>query len=287
MRCSKCPGDSLIFQPYSGLHLCRSHFLLDLEAKAKRDIRAHSWLRPGDHIGVLMTGDKKSLALLHFLSILVANRRDVRVTAIFTRKPEEESPPAGNVQRFMEDHSIGCIYEMATDTDSLTCNLTGTSPLPVKIADRYTITKFAGGRSLDDAALEFFVSLLKGSPEGFFGDDPKALLPVITPFITVPGSEVDLYADVIGGGCIRPPPEPPACRGFEQVLGDALDNYTERHPATKYSLLQISERIRLGKKRGDAGPDPGPAGENFPGSQGARARTPGRRPAMTRKRDRI
>jgi tRNA(Ile)-lysidine synthase TilS/MesJ len=133
--------------------------------------------------------------------------------------------------------------------------------LPVKIADRCTITKFAVGRSLDDAALEFFLSLLKGCPEGFFGDDPKALLPVITPFISVPGSEVDLYADIIAGGCIRPPPEPPACRGFEQVFGDALDSYTERHPATKYSLLQLSERIRLGKKREDAGPDPGPAGK--------------------------
>jgi len=255
------------------MHLCRSHFLLDVEAKAKRDIRTHSWLRPGDHLGVLMTGDKKSLALLHLLSGLVANRRDVRVTAIFTGNLEDESHTAGNVQRFVEDQGIGCIYE--TDTDSLTGDLTGTSPMLVEIAGWYTITKFALGRCLDDAALEFFVSILKGNPEGFFGNDPKALLPVITPFISVPGPEVDFYADVIASGCILPPPKPPVCGSFERTVGDALDSYTERHPATKYSLLQISERIRFEKKRvGNARHDPTPTGENFPKSHDANAKTP-------------
>ena len=82
MQCDACRREAVVFQPYSGKHLCPVHFTRDFEAKAKRTIRTHGWLRPGDHIAVASSGDAPSAALLSFLFHLTANRRDVRLSAI-------------------------------------------------------------------------------------------------------------------------------------------------------------------------------------------------------------
>ena len=249
MQCAKCPGESVIFQQYSGLHLCKTHFIADVEAKAKRDIRVNGWLRSGDHIGILMTGDKKSLALFHFICRLVASRRDVRVTAIITKGGGGESPGAGTFQHIVESSGITVVHAPA---DALASAIgedgESASPVLAGIARENGMTKFAEGRCLDDAALSFLAAILSGKPEPFFDDDWGDFqdLPIITPFMSVPVSEIELYADFSTGACIIPPGE----RGhdvFRERVRDMLDAYTGRHPATKYSLLQISERIRHAK----------------------------------------
>ena len=82
MQCTVCRREAIIFQPYSGKHLCPVHFIKDVEAKAKRTIRMHRWLHPKDHIAVALSGDSVSAALLFFLSKLTGNRRDIRLSAI-------------------------------------------------------------------------------------------------------------------------------------------------------------------------------------------------------------
>ena len=82
MQCDTCRREAIVFQPYSGKHLCPVHFLKDFEAKAKRAIRSHGWLRPGDHIAVVLSGDAAGAALLVFLVNLTADRRDIRLSAI-------------------------------------------------------------------------------------------------------------------------------------------------------------------------------------------------------------
>ncbi len=82
MQCDACRREAVVFQPYSGKHLCPVHFLKDFEAKAKRTIRSHGWLRPGDHIAVVLPGDAAGAALLVFLVNLTENRRDIRLSAI-------------------------------------------------------------------------------------------------------------------------------------------------------------------------------------------------------------
>ena len=47
MRCDRCSRDAIIYQRYSGLHLCEAHFQDTLVARAKRTIRAHGWIRRG------------------------------------------------------------------------------------------------------------------------------------------------------------------------------------------------------------------------------------------------
>lgn len=82
MACSKCRNDPVIYQPYSGQHLCRDHFIASVDAKVKRNIRRHHWLQSNDHIGVLQGGDLPGKTLLFFLTTLAGNRKDIRISAI-------------------------------------------------------------------------------------------------------------------------------------------------------------------------------------------------------------
>ncbi len=82
MQCSKCGRTAVVFQTYSGQHLCLHHFTADVEAKAKHEIRRNHSLKSGDHIAVGLSGDASSSALLYFLKKLTSNRRDIRISAI-------------------------------------------------------------------------------------------------------------------------------------------------------------------------------------------------------------
>ena len=82
MLCSKCRRQAVLYQRYSGLHLCKAHFIADFEAKAKRAIRTHRWIVPNDRIAVALSGGKDSSALLYFMKKLVGERRDITLSAI-------------------------------------------------------------------------------------------------------------------------------------------------------------------------------------------------------------
>jgi len=84
MQCSICRKDTIIYQPYSGQHLCREHFIASVDAKVKREIRRHHWLQSDDHIGVVQDGDLPGKTLLSFLTNLTGNRKDIRISAIST-----------------------------------------------------------------------------------------------------------------------------------------------------------------------------------------------------------
>ena len=84
MQCSICHNDPVIYQPYSGQHLCREHLIASVDARVKRDIRRHHGLLPNDHIGVVQDGNMPGKTLLFFLANLTRDRKDIRVSAIST-----------------------------------------------------------------------------------------------------------------------------------------------------------------------------------------------------------
>lgn len=81
-RCSRCKKDAIHFQAYSGLHLCREHFIRDLERKVKREIRKNRWLRHGDQIGVPQNGGIRTATLLYLLQTITRGRRDIEITTL-------------------------------------------------------------------------------------------------------------------------------------------------------------------------------------------------------------
>jgi len=273
MQCAKCQKESVVFQPYSGMYLCRNHFIADIEAKAKRDIRTHRWLQSGDHIGIIVQEDSKSIALVHFLASLVANRRDVKITAVIfgderpgsrddscIRCACEGAGKAGIACVFTHRYGTGESEEMRSRskigeiTDCMTAP--GIQSQLTVVAQEYGITKYAASRCLDDAALSTLVNILIEIPEDFWNAGTICgNIQVMTPFLSATSSEVKLYAELATGtqGCESVEEN---CDAFTGNIRDLLDTYTARHPATKYSLMHLAEGIRC------AGQAPGRSHKN-------------------------
>ena len=267
MKCSKCLQDAIIFQPYSGLHLCGQHIIADVEAKAKKVIRAHGWLKSGDHIAVLLSVDQNSSALLYFLKKLTAQRSDIRITALIIN---DKKITSSNTLR--SKHIAECLdtefleVSLSEESNSRAGTLTAKNPeisslpmfppsdsiLPEGIAQKHGITKIAWGLCLDDAAGVVLDHIIRGEGETLVRDSSfgDAIIR-ICPFIAVTAAEVSMYAELCGYSnemTINPEPGD----GLHKDVNDMLDRYTNNHPATKYALLNLGENL-MGLTTGIAG----------------------------------
>ena len=137
MQCNKCRRNAILFQEYSGQHLCKQHFEADVEAKAKHEIRRHRWITPGDHIAVALSGDKSSSALLYFLKKLTSNRRDITISAISIDEGITGYRDPENAMRIAELLDTECIMgsfqeNFGITVDEITHNKR--TPFPARIA---------------------------------------------------------------------------------------------------------------------------------------------------------
>lgn len=248
MRCDKCRNEAVFFQSYSGRHLCGRHLALDIETRAKRSIRSHRWMSHGDHIAVLVSGDRKSAALLYFLKKLTADRRDIRLSAVPACGAGARTDSRSAAMTVAESLRIPCIE----------------TPFPGRsgTSAQENVTKIALAISLDDIAQGVLGQFLFGNADRLV-HPPSAgssQLPMICPFIAVPSDELDLYWE-IGGTGIDLPPGTPARDTIPQETGAILKDYSRRHPATKYALLHLAEQLSSGDAAvtavgGAAGPGP-------------------------------
>ena len=257
MQCDACRREAEIFQPYSGKHLCPVHFFKDFEAKAKRVIRSHGWLRPGDHIAVLLPGDAPGAALLAFLANLTENRRDIRLSAITI----DEGAAGGGMERarsvaaacgagwfcgsFAERYGTtmdAIVRQEGREAADHSCRVL-TNDLIGEIAEAHGVTKCAVATTVDDRAGRFFSDLLSGTIEHSLrvpGTLGKTRIPVIRPFMEIPAPEVIRYAE-LHTECASGDSQLP-CVDSSSGAADAraaLDAYDHRHPATKFALANL------------------------------------------------
>ncbi|MHB8052603.1 MAG: adenine nucleotide alpha hydrolase family protein [Methanoregula sp.] len=233
MQCDKCRNEAVLFQPSSGRHLCGRHLAADIEVRAKRSIRTHRWLSPGDHIAVIISGDKKSGALLSFMKKMTADRRDIRLSAV----------PAGGAVTGKGDRSAALKVAALLRIPCL-----GTlSPDGSGAAAQDNVTKIALGFSLDDIAQSVLMRFLFGDAGCLMHPRPtgSSPVPVICPFIAVPSDELDLYWDCQGLG-IDLIPGTSHCVGLQKDSAAFLEEYSHRHPATKFALLHLGEQLSKG-----------------------------------------
>ncbi len=256
MQCTKCRRDAVIYQRYSGLHLCEHHFILDFEAKAKRAIRKHRWIEPGDTVAVALSGDRESSAALFFLHRLFHKRRDIRLMAITVdegiagyRDAAQAAAIARNLGVPSLTTSFAAEYGITLDEiarrkgPALACSscrvLRGA--LLNRSARENGITKLAFGFTLDDEAASVLTNVFRGDAEWFCA--PARPVPWIKPFMDIPEREVALYATLhVEGfafaGC------PHAGSALSEDVQSLLDEYASRHPATKNALVNLGEELR-------------------------------------------
>jgi tRNA(Ile)-lysidine synthase TilS/MesJ len=258
MQCDACRREAEIFQPYSGKHLCPVHFFKDFEAKAKRVIRSHGWLRPGDHIAVILPGDAPGAALLVFLANLTENRRDIRLSAITiddgvtglgieqSRSVAAACGVAWFSGSFAERYgtTIDAIVQQEGQEAGGHSVRVLTHDLIGEIAEAHGVTKCAVATTVDDRAGGFFADLVSGTIEHSLRVPEtlgKTRIPVIRPFMEIPAPEVIRYAELhpacAGGSTLLP------CADSGPGAADAraaLDAYDGRHPATKFALANLA-----------------------------------------------
>ena len=258
MQCRKCHREAIVFQSYSGMHLCGQHLVADVEAKAKKMIRTQGWLRPGDHIAVLLTGDPGSSALLFFLKHLTAQRCDIQISAITFADGTGagcDISPAKRVAASLDtelievplagDFGPGAGTVTGGDPD---CASLPSCPPPRQIllemtAQSHGITRIAWALCLDDEAGVVLGSIIRGEVDVLMrSNSRKDTIHRICPFISVTAAEVSLYATLCGfpgEHAARPAPGDELHRDTVALL----ERYTGNHPATKYALLNLGENL--------------------------------------------
>jgi uncharacterized protein (TIGR00269 family) len=280
--CSKCRRPAIIFQRYSGLHLCKNHFIVDFEAKAKRAVRIHRWIHSGDRIAVALSGGKDSSALLYFLSKLLGKRRDISLFAITIdegiqgyRDSRVAADIAGKLgiehltASFSEEFGISLDEIVKDRGDRLSCSFCGILRRQIlnRTARLHGATRLARGFYLDDEAQSVLMNVLRGDIDRLLRQmrPVEGLIPRIKPFLYIPEREVALYAflHVEGFELGRCPYSHNALRADVRTL---LNDYSWRHPATKYSLVNLGEHlVQAGTPSGTAGTICQTCGEPFIG----------------------
>ena len=261
MQCDKCGNEAIIFQPYSGRHLCREHLVADIETRIKREIRAGHWMRPGDHLAVALSGNKSSRALLFFFHTLIAQRRDIRLSAIIIDEGIAGYRTLHQIRKLADVLDIPCYHGSFQDEFQLTIDVlaggrdAGSScnrcrelrtALVETIARREHITRIISGRTLEDKAGAILENLLIGEVESLIADDIReSSIPWVDPLGSVPRTEAGIYADlrcpgVDISGC------PYRGSGFSEEVGELLESYTNRHPATPFSIAGVGKALREG-----------------------------------------
>jgi uncharacterized protein (TIGR00269 family) len=259
MLCSKCRRRAVIYQRYSGLHLCKAHFIADFEAKAKRAIRTHHWIVPDDRIAVALSGGKDSSALLFFLKKLIGPRRDVTLSAITIDEGIHGYRDSHVAARIAESIGIDLVTASFKERlgvtvdevvkikgDRLSCSYCGVLRRQClnRIAKDHGFTKLALGFNLDDEAQSVLMNVLRGDADRLLrpADPVAGLVPRIRPFLYIPEREVALYAylHVEGFEIGRCPYSHNALRADVRVL---LNDYDWRHPSTKYALVNLGEHL--------------------------------------------
>lgn len=215
MRCYRCSASPVLFQRYSGRHLCAEHLAADIESRAKRVIRQYRWLGRDDRIG-MVRGMNHSPALEIFLTHLIEGRKDIVLISL-----ESPSPEKPYSEEWMQDvNRIGKIS---------------------------SCTKIALPTSAEDLAEEILSGIFQGDLRLLLGcRENLCEIPCIEPFREIPAGELDLYQkfreDVIICGHENPLSAPPAsCR---TDIREFLEDYTFHHPSAPHALRRYRDQIR-------------------------------------------
>lgn len=263
IKCMKCNKDAIIFQKYSGMHLCKKHFIEDVERKIKLTIRKQYNVEKGDIIAVALSGGKDSIVLLHILHKIFSKRRDVDIVAITidegiegyrevtlekARKFTSELGIKHIVRSFKDEYDKTLDELVAQERELGACSYCGVlrKSLMNKIANEIGATKLATGHNLDDEAQTIMMNHLGGDVERMIRlSPPRALEGLVLrakPLRKVPEKEVALYA-IVNDLPFDMSECPYAHEALRGEVRDMINDFEVRHPGTKYSIMRGFDKM--------------------------------------------
>lgn len=264
IKCDKCKSDAIIYQRYSGMHLCESHFKADVKRKIKKTIRKYGMIKSADKIAVALSGGKDSFLLLNVLNEIITPRRDVELFVISVDEGiegyrdgllkqaaclVEEMGLSHRIGYFKEEISITIDSIVKMDFKEAPCSFCGVLRKTVlnSLAREMGATKVATGHNLDDEAQSVLMNYLKGDINRLSRLMPKrpidGLVPRIKPLREIPEREITLYG-LLEGFPMTVNECPYAGDAFRSDLREVLNMLEDGHPGISYSILRGFEKIR-------------------------------------------
>ena len=263
-RCDKCNARAIIYQRYSGMHLCMSHFDDDVHRKVREALRETGIFGKGAKLAIDLDGDKNSSAMLYILKNLFSKRRDIEMVAVLVdegisgyrsktlanARSLAERLEIQHITKSFEDAFGATIDEIASKNGSGSL-CTFCSEMKKALLNRSSLELEADalvtGHTLDREAQTIMQSYLGGDIDRIFTLPQQyrfhGMVPVIKPLRRVPEREVALYAvthDLApSDSCLCPYLGDP----MRQEVKKSLDDFDGKHPGTKYSLLRSMERL--------------------------------------------
>ncbi|MGB5100330.1 MAG: tRNA lysidine(34) synthetase TilS [Methanothrix sp.] len=247
-KCDKCPRCGVIYQRYSGMHLCREHFEEDVHRKIRESLRRTHLFGHGSRIALGLDGGRKSATLAFVLRNLFARRRDIDLLAVIIDEGKKASLTSDQACLVAEQLGVPYIVKslphLADQKPPRMVQSARKRDLLICTAEENGAGILATGETLDDEALDIFISYLRGDvdaivPEGSVSGEQRVAW--IKPLRRIPGKEVRLYAigQDLGFADAGELSNTDALRIAAKRL---LCDFDCRHPGTNYSLLRGLEK---------------------------------------------
>jgi uncharacterized protein (TIGR00269 family) len=265
LGCDRCAGPAVVWQRYSGLHLCGRHLCESVEARARREVQRQTTLPHGVRVLVGYSGGKDSTVALHLMHRLREARPDVELVALTVDEGIEGYRPDAlrlaadvcrelgveHVVRRTRDTAGFTIDEaQAADPEAAACGVCGVfrRRLLNDAARDIGADRVVTGHNLDDLAQTVLMNLTSANLDKLAKLAPHAttkpgFVPRVLPLRTVPETEVYLYAH-LRGLRFHDQECPYAERAQRGVYRDVLYRLEEARPGTRHALLNVHEDLR-------------------------------------------
>ena len=245
------------------MHLCKKHFVEDVERKIKLTIRQEYNIRKNDVIAVALSGGKDSSVVLYVMHKILGNRPDIEIVAISVDEGiagyrSNTLEVAKNltgmlgvrhiIRSFKEAHGVTMDELAALEREKGACSYCGV--LRNNVLNRAALdigaTKLVTGHNLDDEAQTVLLNHLRGDVERMVRfSQPAAVEGLVLrakPLRNIPEKEVALYA-LVNSLPVDFSECPYAGEALRGEVREMLNNFEIKHPGTKYSLLRGFDKL--------------------------------------------
>lgn len=260
--CSQCGNKAVYHQRPSGRHLCRKHFIKDVEKRVKNSVYKYRMIETGDKIAIALSGGKDSVVLTHILNRLYGKRKDLEFALITIDEGiEGYRPPTVDISRDLADslqiehhivsfeEEIGAtLDEMVKKGDKKPCSYCGVfrKYLLNKTAREIGATKLATGHSLDDETQTILLNFLQSDIARLARLMPQkqqeGLIMRVKPLRKIYEKETVVYASLFDL-----PLDVEECPYSQfpvrAAVRDYLYDFEYKYPGRKFSVMKSFEQL--------------------------------------------
>lgn len=263
--CDHCQGPAIVWQRYSGAHLCARHFRDSVESRARKETNRQVPLRRGAKVAIAYSGGKDSTVALALMTDLRQVRPDLELVALTVDEGIEGYRPkaleiaAKEAGRLGVPHQVRRMKEFsgatmdeahAQESDMGACSLCGVfrRRLMNDFAKSIGADALVTGHNLDDAAQSILMNLTSANLDQLSRLAPHVerkpgFVPRLMPLRTIPETEVYLYA--LTRGLQWHDEECPYSRTAQrQVFRDVLYRLEDARPGTRHALLRAQDELQ-------------------------------------------